>query len=85
MRLKGVSVAVLLPRAAEGFDRAALVPAVAPQVAFVSMEWMKRFRLTVTPTAMLFNRAGTLVWAQHGMLRPDSIASALRVLEEDAR
>ena len=85
MRLKGVSVAVLLPRAAEGFDPAALVPAQVPQVAFVSMEWMKRYRLTVTPTAMLFNRAGKLVWAQHGMLRPDSIASALRVLQEDAR
>jgi hypothetical protein len=85
MRVKGVRVAVLLPRAAEAFDSLTLVPRSAPQVAFVSTEWLKQFRLTTTPTVMLFNSVGDLIWAQQGMLGADSIDRALRALDEGVR
>jgi hypothetical protein len=75
----------LLSGANEGFDPAGLIPATAPQVAFVSMEWVRQFRLTATPTVMLFNRAGALVWTQQGMLRPDSIDGAIRAMDRGRR
>jgi hypothetical protein len=80
MRQRGVRVVVLLPRASERFSQDALVPSDAPQIAFISMEWMTQFRLTMTPTVMLYDTAGDLIWAQEGVLPPDSVARAVRAL-----
>jgi hypothetical protein len=84
MRSRGAKVAVLLSAAKQAFDGETLVPSGIPQAAFVSLEWMSRFRLSSTPTVLLFDAGGALVWAEEGTLRSDSIERAVRALERTA-
>jgi len=55
-------------------------PAAVPQLTLVQMGWLAQFRLTVTPTTLLFDRDGQLLWAHEGALGSVNIASAERLL-----
>jgi len=77
----GCPVTILVPRAGAELPSEGVLPAGAPQVAFVSVEWTKRFRLSVTPTLLLFSARGTLIWYRQGILAPDDLGAALQALE----
>lgn len=74
-------VIVLLPRAEEEFPEKDVVPKEAPQAVFVPMEWIKRFRLTATPSLLIFSRQGQLIWSRQGMLVPSDPESAMRAIK----
>ena len=80
----GFKVTVLLPSADEAYPAQSLVPAGAPQIAFVSMDWMKQFRITITPSLLLFDRSGRLIWQQQGVLSPTNVEQALEVIGRPA-
>jgi hypothetical protein len=78
-------VTILLPRAAERFPADLVLPNDAPQVAFAPMEWLKQFRLTMTPSLLLFSGRGDLIWHRQGVLGPWDVQSALQAIEEATR
>jgi hypothetical protein len=78
----GVHVIVLLPGPQQAFSKDRLVPEGAPQEAFVTTEWIRHFRLVVTPTLLLFDSHQHLIWHREGMLDPSDVSSALRAVQE---
>ena len=72
----GVSVAVLLPRVGDQLA-AEKVPQGTPQLSFVSTEWIKRLRLTVTPTFLIVDAHGELIWHNEGTLSALDVDVAL--------
>lgn len=71
LRRLGCATAILLPTSGEALRFSAEVfPAGTPQVAFVNMDWIQRFRLEVTPTTMVFGPHRRLIWYRIGMLAP---------------
>jgi hypothetical protein len=74
-------VVVLLPSAKDAFSEDTLVPQGALQEAYPSMDWIKRFRLTVTPTLLIFGPDRQLIWHRQGMLSPTDSQSVLRAIE----
>lgn len=79
----GRSVITLVPRAGEEVVVTdAVVRPESAQVAFVPMEWAKRFRLTGTPTFLIFGSTGRLIWHHEGTLAPADVEAALRVTKE---
>lgn len=50
------------------------------QEQYVSIEWLKRYQLTVTPTIMLFNDQKELAWSHIGTLRDIDLKTASRVI-----
>lgn len=77
----GYQVLVLLPTAGEAYAGNNVIPSGAPQAAFISMEWLKRFRLTMTPSLLIFSRTGQLIWSRQGMLSPGDPEAAMRAIE----
>jgi len=49
-------------------------------IAFVDVGWMKRYRLTATPTTVIFNERGKIVWTHVGTMGQDDQKSAVRAL-----
>ncbi len=50
------------------------------QIAFVDVDWMKRYRLTGTPTTIVFDKRGHVIWAHVGTMNEDDQKSALWAL-----
>lgn len=73
-------VIILLPNAKQAFSKNDLVPSDALQEAFVSMDWVKQFRLNMTPTVLIFDCNQHLIWFQRGMLSPTARESALHAV-----
>jgi hypothetical protein len=76
-----IPVTVLLPNAAHAFPPFAVVPLGAPQAAYVDVDWIKEYRLTLTPTVLVFDADRHVVWHREGVLRRDDATSLLRVLK----
>lgn len=76
LRRSGIKVITLVPRAGEEI---ADEPR-AEQVTFVPMEWMRRFRLSVTPTFLVFDAGGSLLWQHEGKLAAGDAADALDIV-----
>jgi hypothetical protein len=51
------------------------------QEAYVSMEWIRRLRLTVTPTLLIFAPDQRLIWANQGTLNWADRKSVVRTIE----
>jgi hypothetical protein len=49
-------------------------------IAFIDVGWMKQYRLTGTPTTLIFNRHGKIIWAHAGTMSDEDQKSALRTL-----
>jgi hypothetical protein len=48
------------------------------QISYVEVGWMKRYRFTATPTTLLFDGRGKLIWSHMGIMNKDDQKSALR-------
>jgi hypothetical protein len=72
---------VLLPREAGQFADASAIPENVQQMAFVKMDWVKQFRFTNTPTTIIFNNNGHVLWQHVGMLTTADYNSAQKTLE----
>src|SRR5690348_13550984 len=74
----GYPIVVLLPQVGDAISDKDMVPSDASQIALVDMNWIKRFRLSVTPSLLIFSRDGRLIWSRQGMLLPDDPESVMR-------
>jgi hypothetical protein len=76
----GIEPIVLLPSPQDEFRKTHLVPEGIPQEAYVDMEWVKHFRLTMTPTLLLFDNHQRLIWQRQGMLDPSDTSAAIKAV-----
>jgi len=76
----GFEIIVLLPSPKGEYPQDGLVPKGIQQAAFMNVEWIKHFRLSVTPTILLFDNRQRLLWQRQGVLDSQDVASAVRVI-----
>jgi len=76
----GFRVVFLLPSAVHAFSPDRLVPRGVRQIALVSMDWMRRFRITITPTLLVFGPDGGLLWQRQGVLSSEDTRAALELM-----
>ncbi len=81
MESAGWPVIILVPKAAEEIAKEGVIPKGSPQAVYVSMEWTKRFRLTMTPSVLIFNSKGKLIWHRQGMLASPDVESAIQAIK----
>jgi len=74
---RSVPIIIVLPGSSAEFPPGDLMPSTAQQAAFVSVEWTRRFRLTFTPTLLVFDSHGQLVWWHEGTLAAADVTSVL--------
>jgi hypothetical protein len=74
---KGYEISQVPPAPSQAYAENAPELASETQISFVNVDWMKRFRLTATPTTLLFDRAGTLIWSQKGEMSEGDEKSAM--------
>jgi hypothetical protein len=67
---------LLLPTEVDQFDDDQILPESAKQMAFVKMDWIKQFRFTGTPTTVIFDNNGRVLWQHFGMLKEADYESA---------
>ena len=53
------------------------------QLSFVNVAWMKQYRLTGTPTTLLFDGHGSLIWAHAGVMSEDDQRLGLQAAEDN--
>lgn len=85
LRLKGVQVVIVLPNAREAFNDDEVVPRGAPQMAFVNVEWQRQYRLTATPTLLIFDANGGFVWHREGQLSSADVRAAMDAVDEASK
>lgn len=78
LREIGYRVFIIVPNTQDEFPPNSDELNGARQEVYVSLGWIKHFRLTVTPTLLLFNHRGELIWSHQGMLDPIDPSSALQ-------
>ena len=78
----GVDVFTLVPRLGEEVVETTSRPAAPRQVTFVSMDWIKRFELSATPTFLLFRPVGSMLWQRTGTLTAGDVVAALGKVTE---
>jgi thioredoxin-related protein len=67
---------LLLPRETDQYDEDWIIPETAQQMAFVRMDWIKQFRFSATPTLVIYDKNGRVLWHRIGMLNEDDYQSA---------
>ena len=78
---RGLQIAVLTPLAELGFSKTALVPTGALQAAFINADWVNQYRLTLTPTLLVFDAEGNLIWHREGTLTQADVRAAIRAVD----
>lgn len=73
----GCGIYILPPNRHGSYLEGLLVPRSAKQEIYVSMSWIRRFRLGAEPTTVIVGPGGTLAWYDEGELGPRAPASAL--------
>ncbi len=81
LQQQGLRVLVLLPGAGDEFPADRLKPKEAPQIAYASADWLKRYPLFVTPTLLIFDANRQLIWHHRGMLNAEQASDALRAVD----
>lgn len=76
---------VLLPKEEDRFDEDRIVPRTAQQMAFVKMDWLKQFRFTGTPTVIIFDNKGHVLWSHYGILKEADYKSAEKTIAENVK
>jgi hypothetical protein len=72
----GYQVFVVVPSARDEFSHQDASVLGTQQLTYVNMGWIKQFRLSETPTVLIFNNDG-LIWSHQGTLGASDPASAL--------
>jgi len=78
-------VILLLPEEERAFEEEQLMPETAQQAAFVKMDWVKQFRFTVTPTLVIFDNNGRVIWHHEGMLNDEDYESAEKAISRNIK
>jgi hypothetical protein len=76
---------LLLPRERDQFDEDQIISQTMQQMAFVKMDWIKQFRFTGTPTVVIFDNNGHVLWHRIGMLNEADYESAEKVITRNVR
>jgi len=76
---------LLLAKEAGQFEKDQIVPETAQQLVFIRMDWIKQFRLTETPTVIIFNNDGRVLWSHRGMLEHADYKSAEKVIARNVK
>lgn len=76
----GLQIFAISPSANDAYPLAALVPRESRQEAYVSIEWIKQFRLRTTPTLLIFGADGRLIWCHRKTLSFDDKEAAIRAV-----
>lgn len=71
-------VFVLPPGRSAELPERDLVPRDATQELYISMDFVKQFRLTIAPTTLIFGPRGELLWSKQGELGAGDYAAAVR-------
>jgi len=69
-------IILLLPRETDHYHDEQIIPESAQQMAFVRMDWIKQFRFSGTPTLVIYDNNGRVLWQRSGMLNEDDYQSA---------
>jgi len=76
---------LLLPKEAVKLDEEQIIPENALQMAYFKMDWIKQFHFTGTPTVVIFDNNGRLLWHRSGMLNEADYESAKRAIIKNAK
>jgi len=71
---------ILLPNLESQLDDVSIIPKNAQQMAFVKMDWIKQFRFTGTPTVIIFDSNGRVLWHLNGMLKESDYRAAEEII-----
>jgi hypothetical protein len=74
------AVSVLIPDHASALLENQVFPKSARQIAYVPLDWIAHFQLTVTPTILAFDADGRLLWHRVGMLRGVDVQEAMAAI-----
>ena len=77
----GYRVIVVVPTARDEYPNNTETPIGAQQESYINMEWIKQFRLTMTPTLLIFDPHQGLIWSHQGMLEPSDQTAAIRAIK----
>jgi thioredoxin-related protein len=72
----GYRTTILLPKETDEFEDDKIISENAQQMAFVKMDWIKQFRFTGTPTVIVFDNNGRVLWHHNGMMKNVDYESA---------
>jgi len=78
---RGYDVIIVVTKVEEQYPSDAPELKAAHQEAYVDMGWIERFRLTLTPTLLIFAPSKQLMWAHQGALRAEDVSSAERAMD----
>ena len=73
-------IITLLPNEESQFAKDQMIPENAQQLVFIKMDWIKQFRFTGTPTTIIFDNNGRMIWHHQGMLGEDDYNLAKKLL-----
>ena len=76
---------LLLPNETDQFAESRVLPESAEQMAYVKMDWIKQFRFTGTPTLVIFNNKGRVLWHRTGMLQDVDYESIVKTIENNRK
>ena len=51
------------------------------QISYVDVGWIKQYRLSATPTTLIFNKNGQIIWTHAGTMTDDDEKSALHAID----
>jgi len=80
LELHNYRTILILPKETDQFDEDRIIPENAQQMAYVRIDWVKQFRFTGTPTLVIFNNNGRVLWHNRGMLNEADYKSAKKAV-----
>lgn len=76
---------LLLPKEADQFDKDKVVPETAQQMSFLKVDWVKQFRFSKTPTVVIFDGDGNVLWHHRGMMNNAHYKSAVKAITRNTK
>ena len=76
---------LLLTKEADQLNQDQVVPKSAQQIAFIKMDWIKQFRFNGTPTVVIFDKNGRVLWHHTGIMNIANYKSAENVILKNAK
>ena len=73
-------IITILPNASSQFDKDQIIPKNAWQMAYVKMDWIKQFRFLGTPTVIIFDSKGHVLWQCTGMMSSSDYEAAAKAI-----
>jgi hypothetical protein len=81
LQARGIPMSVLVPGVEHAFPPSSLVPSGVQQIAYIDADWIKNYRLYVTPTLLILDSDRRVIWHREGSLSRADVTSALRAID----